>query len=412
MSQHPKPDQQPAHIVLGVSAGIAAYKAVFLLRILQRDGYHVRVVPTPSSLEFIGRATWEGLTLESVNTDVFHGGGADHVELARGCAAIVIAPATADVIARIANGQADDLLTTTVLASDCPVVIAPAMHTQMWRAAATQENIARLRKRGYIVAGPEDGDLASGDHGAGRMSEPEGIAAQVRRVFSVSGDLAGKKILITAGGTREAIDPVRFLGNRSTGRQGIAIAREALSRGAEVTLITSNIEAALIPQGCSVIDAPSAQDVYDAVMSHLGNSDALVMAAAVADYRPRAASASKIKKEENESAPPRIELTETTDVLRSVSSSPNRPRVVLGFAAETGDQNTVLSYGAAKAKRKGADYLAVNAVGADIGFGDVPNYVYVLNQEGSVVTQGGGTKADVARILIDLISQRFDTMEA
>ena len=228
----------------------------------------------------------------------------------------------------------------------------------------------------------------------------------------MSGDLAGKKILITAGGTREAIDPVRFLGNRSTGRQGIAIAREALSRGAEVTLVTSNIDAALIPQGCSVIDAPSAQDVYDAVMSHLGHSDALVMAAAVADYRPRAASASKIKKEENESAPPRIELTETTDVLRSVSSAPNRPRVVLGFAAETGDQNTVLSYGAAKAKRKGADYLAVNAVGADIGFGDVPNYVYVLNQEGSVVTQGGGTKADVARILIDLISQRFDTMEA
>ena len=347
-----------------------------------------------------------------MNTDVFHGGGADHVELARGCAAIVIAPATADVIARIANGQANDLLTTTVLASDCPVVIAPAMHTQMWRAAPTQENIARLRKRGYIIVGPEDGDLASGDRGAGRMSEPEVIAAQVRKAYGVSGDLAGKKILITAGGTREAIDPVRFLGNRSTGRQGIAIAREALSRGAEVTLVTSNIDAALIPQGCSVIDAPSAQDVYDAVMSHLGHSDALVMAAAVADYRPRAASASKIKKEENESAPPRIELTETTDVLRSVSSAPNRPRVVLGFAAETGDQNTVLSYGAAKAKRKGADYLAVNAVGADIGFGDVPNYVYVLNQEGSVVTQGGGTKADVARILIDLISQRFDTMEA
>ena len=379
MSQHPKPDQQPAHIVLGVSAGIAAYKAVFLLRMLQRDGYRVRVVPTPSSLEFVGRATWEGLTLESVNTDVFHGGGADHVELARGCAAIVIAP---------------------------------AMHTQMWRAAATQENIARLWKRGYIIVGPENGDLASGDHGAGRMSEPEVIAAQVRKAYGVSGDLAGKKILITAGGTREAIDPVRFLGNRSTGRQGIAIAREALSRGAEVTLVTSNIDAALIPQGCIVIDAPSAQDVYDAVMSHLGHSDALVMAAAVADYRPRAASASKIKKEENESAPPRIELTETTDVLRSVSSAPNRPRVVLGFAAETGDQNTVLSYGAAKAKRKGADYLAVNAVGADIGFGDVPNYVYVLNQEGAVVTQGGGTKADVARILIDLISQRFDTMEA
>ena len=244
------------------------------------------------------------------------------------------------------------------------------------------------------------------------MSEPEVIAAHVRKAYVVSGDLVGKRILITAGGTREAIDPVRFLGNRSSGRQGIAIAREALSRGAEVTLVTSNIDAALIPQGCSVIDAPSAQDVYDAVMSHLGYSDALVMAAAVADYRPRAASASKIKKEENESAPPRIELTETTDVLRSVSSAPDRPRVVLGFAAETGDQNTVLSYGAAKAKRKGADYLAVNAVGTDIGFGDVPNYVYVLNQEGSVVTQGGGTKADVARILIDLISQRFDTMEA
>ena len=342
MSQHPKPDQQPAHIVLGVSAGIAAYKAVFLLRILQRDGYRVRVVPTPSSLEFVGRATWEGLTLESVNTDVFHGGGADHVELARGCAAIVIAPATADVIARIANGQANDLLTTTVLASDCPVVIAPAMHTQMWRAAATQENIARLRKRGYIVVGPEYGDLASGDHGAGRMSEPEVIAMRVRKAYGVSGDLVGKKILITAGGTREAIDPVRFLGNRSSGRQGIAIAREALSRGAEVTLITSNIEAALIPQGCSVIDAPSAQDVYDSVMSHLEHSDALVMAAAVADYRPRAASASKIKKEENESAPPRIELTETTDVLRSVSSSPKTPCCPMGQRKPSVKVRTIL----------------------------------------------------------------------
>ena len=412
MSQRLKPEQQPAHIVLGVSAGIAAYKATFLLRLLQKDGFKVSVVPTPSSLHFVGIATWEGLTQARVNTDVFHGGGADHVELARNCDLIVIAPATADLIARLAHGQANDLLTTTVLASAAPVVIAPAMHTQMWRAQATQDNITILKRRGFIIVGPADGDLASGDFGAGRLSEPELIAAQVRRCLARNGDLAGRRLLITAGGTREPIDPVRFIGNRSSGRQGIAIAREAARRGAEVTLIASNVDTVLFPHECTVIQASSAADVYAAVSSRLGSCDALVMAAAIADYRPSAPAASKIKKEEQLDASPSIQLEETTDILKTVTSSPQRPAVVVGFAAETGDHETVLEYGRRKAQRKKADFLAVNAVGEALGFGDVPNYVYVMDAHGELVTQGGGTKAEVARTLVDLIAQRLTTIEA
>lgn len=412
MSQHLKPEHKPAHIVLGVSAGIAAYKAAYLLRLLQKEGFAVSVVPTPASLEFVGKATWEGLTQKSVFTDVFHGGGADHVELARNCDALVIAPATADLIARVAHGQANDLLSTTVLASSCPVIVAPAMHTQMWNASATQENIKTLQERGFIIVGPEKGDLASGDSGAGRMSEPEDITAQLTRILASRGELFGKRIIVTAGGTREALDPVRFLGNRSSGRQGIEIAREAARRGAEVTLLASNIDPSLLPHQCTVIQASSAAKVYSELFERLESCDALVMAAAVADYRPKAPAASKIKKEEQGMAPPTIELEETTDILKAVTSSPQRPPVVVGFAAETGDTQTVLEYGRAKARRKNADYLAVNCVGESLGFGDVPNYVYVMDTQGSLVTQGGGTKADVARTLVDLIAQRLTTIEA
>lgn len=412
MSQHLKPEHKPAHIVLGVSAGIAAYKAVFLLRLLQKEGFTVSVVPTPASLAFVGKTTWEGLTQKCVFTDVFHGGGADHVELARNCDALVIAPATADLIARIAHGQANDLLTTTVLASSCPVIVAPAMHTQMWNASATQDNIKTLHERGFIIVGPEKGDLASGDSGAGRMSEPEDIAAQVSRILASSGELFGKKIIVTAGGTREALDPVRFLGNRSSGRQGIEIAKEAARRGADVTLVASNIEASLLPRECTVIPASSAAEMHSVLFEKLQSCDALVMAAAVADYRPKAPAASKIKKEEQGAAPPIIQLEETTDILKAVTSSPQRPSVVIGFAAETGDPQTVLEYGRAKARRKNADYLAVNAVGESLGFGDVPNYVYLMDAQGSLVTEGGGTKADVARTLVDLIAERLTTIEA
>ena len=398
MSQHLKPEHKPAHIVLGVSAGIAAYKAVFLLRLLQKEGFTVSVVPTPASLAFVGKTTWEGLTQKCVFTDVFHGGGADHVELARNCDALVIAPATADLIARIAHGQANDLLTTTVLASSCPVIVAPAMHTQMWNASATQDNIKTLHERGFIIVGPEKGDLASGDSGAGRMSEPEDIAAQVSRILASSGELFGKKIIVTAGGTREALDPVRFLGNRSSGRQGIEIAKEAARRGADVTLVASNIEASLLPRECTVIPASSAAEMHSVLFEKLQSCDALVMA--------------KIKKEEQGAAPPIIQLEETTDILKAVTSSPQRPSVVIGFAAETGDPQTVLEYGRAKARRKNADYLAVNAVGENLGFGDVPNYVYVMDAQGSLVTEGGGTKADVARTLVDLIAERLTTIEA
>lgn len=400
-------------IVVGVSAGIAAYKAAILVRELIRAGHDVRVVPTPRSLDFVGAATWEGLTGRPVHATPADQPGGDHVELARITDLIVIAPATADVIARVRAGMADDLLTATVLASHCPLVIAPAMHSQMWLNAATQDNISVLAARGATIVGPASGALGSGDYGIGRLIAPEEIAARVLSILDAPHDLEGRRLLVSAGGTHEPLDPVRFIGNASSGRQGIEIARAAALRGAEVTLVASNIESSLLAgldRTVALVDAPSAADVEREVMSRLASADALVMAAAVADFRPSQAARDKIKKDPETNDAPVIALERTTDVLFEACRHPDRPRVVVGFAAETGGDARVLELGAEKARRKGADLLAVNRVGDGRGFGDVANEIHLLDATGAQVAHASGTKRDVAHALVDAIAAQLSSI--
>lgn len=403
-----------ASIIVGVGAGIAAYKAAFLVRDLMRAGHEVHVVPTPRSLEFVGKATWEGLTGRPVYTAVFDHPGSDHVELARTADLIVLAPATADLIARVRAGIADDLLTTTVLASSCPVLVAPAMHSAMWTNPATRDNVDALRQRGFSFIGPEVGALGSGDTGIGRLAAPELIAQRALELLEpADAPLYGKRILVTAGGTREPIDPVRFIGNLSSGRQGIALANAAAAAGADVTLVASHIEADVLatlnPKVC-VVQAPTARDVEGAVLSRLESVDGLIMAAAVADFRPESVAAEKMKKAPDTSAPPSLQLERTTDVLKAACTSDARPSVVMGFAAETGSREEVLTFGRDKARRKGADFLAVNRVGDGHGFGDVSNEVTLLDAAGELVGHVEGSKADVAEYLVRSIAQRLVTM--
>ncbi|MBJ2329582.1 bifunctional phosphopantothenoylcysteine decarboxylase/phosphopantothenate--cysteine ligase CoaBC [Schaalia cardiffensis] len=418
-------------VVVGVGAGIAAYKAAILVRALMRAGVKVHVVPTPRSLDFVGRTTWEGLSGQPVLTGVADLPGADHVELARVAQLIVIAPATADLIARLRSGVADDLLTTSVLAAHCPVLIAPAMHSNMWTNPATQDNVRVLRERGVHVLDPDTGALGSGDSGIGRLVDPETIAKKALELLgrgkvkdsleaAVKLDaaakteqkqaLAGARILITAGGTREPIDPVRFIGNCSSGRQGIEIAKAAFAAGAQVTLFASNIESEMLSELDSRIDvvpAPSSIDVEEAVMSRLKDCDALVMAAAIADFKPEAAREDKIKKDPDSTDAPILHLVRTTDILRSVCVSKDRPKVVLGFAAETGTPEDVLNLGTKKALRKGADLLAVNRVGGGAGFGEVDNEVWLLDSAGLMLESTKGSKSRVAQALVSAIGDRL-----
>lgn len=404
-------------VVVGVGGGIAAFKACTLIRALTKAGHTVQVIPTPASEHFIGRTTWEALSARPIHTGVFDAGGADHVEIARRADLVIIAPATADLIARIRTGQADDLLTTTVLASRAPLVIAPAMHTAMWENAATQDNVSALRDRGVDIIGPVDGDLSSGDHGAGRMVEPEELAAHVlQRLNSAQAsaqDLAGRHVVVTAGGTHEAIDPVRYLANHSTGLQGIAIANEAARRGARVTLIGANIAAnhlATLDHDVRVESVVSALDMEQAVYSLLAQTDALVMAAAVADFRPLNVSDSKIKKTDDGSSPA-IVLTRNPDILAGVTHSPQRPAVVVGFAAETGTDAEILAYAQKKATRKQADLLVVNRVGQGHGFGAVPNTVDLLTASGEVIDHASGTKTDVAHTILHHVSRLLSSAQ-
>ncbi|WP_075889431.1 bifunctional phosphopantothenoylcysteine decarboxylase/phosphopantothenate--cysteine ligase CoaBC [Actinomyces provencensis] len=406
-----------ATVVVGVGAGIAAYKMAQVVRDLMRGGHDVTVVPTPASLSFVGAATWEALSGHPAHSGVFEAGGADHVEIARRAELVLVAPATADLLARLRLGMADDLLTTTVLAATCPVVVAPAMHTAMWQDPATRENVRVLRQRGITVLDPAEGALSSGDTGVGRLPDPEVL---VRAALEALGErrsadaqdhpLHGVRILVTAGGTREAIDPVRFLGNRSSGRQGCAVAAAALALGAEVTLVLANVDPGLVPEGVRVVHAPSAASMEEAVTSRLGGTDVLVMAAAVADFRPRETREEKIKKDPSTDDAPVITLERTTDILAESAHSPHRPRVVVGFAAETGSVEDVLARGREKAERKGADLLAVNAVGAGLGFGDVDNTLHLLDAHGEEVATITGSKESVARDLVDQVRVLLGTM--
>ncbi|MBU5424366.1 bifunctional phosphopantothenoylcysteine decarboxylase/phosphopantothenate--cysteine ligase CoaBC [Cellulomonas hominis] len=401
-------------VVLGVAGGIAAYKAAHVLRLLTEAGHDVRVVPTRAALEFVGRATWEALSGHPVTPEVFDDvPEVAHVRLGRQADLVVVAPATADLLARAAHGRADDLLAATLLTATCPVLMAPAMHTEMWQHPATRANVATLRERGVHVLDPDSGRLTGADSGPGRLPEPEAIAAAALALVDAEGkprnpDLTGRTVVVSAGGTREPLDPVRFLGNRSSGRQGVALARTALARGARVTLVAANLTVRP-PAGVHVVPVETTAQLRDAVRTAAADADVVVMAAAVADFRPAVDEAHKIKKQADGAVPP-LALVQNPDVLAELVTDPVRPgQVVVGFAAETGDADgDVLHHGRAKAVRKGADLLAVNAVGAGRGFGTDDNAVTVLDAAGEVVSRVEGSKDAVADGLWDAVVVRLD----
>ncbi|RHA39254.1 bifunctional phosphopantothenoylcysteine decarboxylase/phosphopantothenate--cysteine ligase CoaBC [Cellulomonas rhizosphaerae] len=388
-------------IVLGVSGGIAAYKAVLLLRLLREAGHDVRVVPTRAALEFVGRPTWEALSGQPVTTDVFEDvDQVAHVAIGQHADLVVVAPATADLLARAATGRADDLLTATLLVTRAPVLLAPAMHTEMWEHPATVANVATLRERGIHVLDPASGRLTGTDTGPGRLPEPDEIAAAALALVA-TGDLAGRHVVVSAGGTREPLDPVRFLGNRSSGRQGVALAAAAAARGAQVTLVGANLSVPA-PAGVELVTVGTAAELREAVRAAAKVADVVVMAAAVADYRPVNPAGTKLKKT---GAPPTIELVETVDILAELGHDRLRDsQVIVGFAAETGDAAaSVLEHGRAKARRKGADLLVVNAVGDGQGFGTADNAVTILDGTGEIVSEAAGSKDVVAHAVWDVV---------
>lgn len=392
-------------ILLGVSGGIAAYKAASLLRLFTEAGHDVRVVPTRAALEFVGAATWEALSGHRVTTDVFQDvPGVEHVRLGQTADLVVVAPATADLLARAAAGQADDLLTASLLVARCPVLLAPAMHSEMWRHPATEANVATLRGRGVHVLEPATGRLTGADSGPGRLPEPEEIAAAALALVAPR-DLAGRRVVVSAGGTREPVDPVRFLGNRSSGRQGVALAAAAARRGADVVLVGANL-AVPAPAGVELRTVETAAELDSAVRAAALDADVVVMAAAVADFRPVVVAEHKIKKTAGEPAP--ILLERTADVLSALVSERRPGQLVVGFAAETGDDDgDVADHGRAKAIRKGADLLVVNAVGDGRGFGTPDNDVTILDGTGTVIGTAAGSKAQVADAVWDAVVARL-----
>ena len=389
--------------LLGVSGGIAAYKACYLTRFLIDRGATVQVVMTEAATRFVGADTFAALSGREVYTGVFeHPELVLHVRLAHDADVAVVAPATANVIAKMALGIADDLLTSTMLEVRCPVVVAPAMHTGMFENPATQENIRLLSGRGVEVVGPGIGSLAAGDEGLGRMAEPEDIADAVQAVLSEGRDLAGRRVVVTAGPTYEPIDPVRFVGNRSSGRMGFAIAEEARARGAEVVLVRGPVSLP-DPPGIRVVRVESAQEMRDAVFADLQTTDAVVKAAAVADFRPARTAPAKLKKE---AGPPSIELVPTPDILRELGQRPDRP-VLVGFAAETGDLQTA---GRKKLTEKGLDVVVVNVVGREgTGFGSETNDAMILSADGDDVPLRTWTKAELARAICDRLAKLLTT---
>lgn len=391
-----------------MAGGIAAYKAAEVLRGLTESGHDVTVVPTQAALKFVGEATWAALSGKPVATDVWTATDqVPHVRLGQTADVVVIAPATADLMARATHGLANDLLTNVLLTARCPVVMAPAMHTEMWVHPATARNVAELRARGIIVLEPAIGRLTGNDTGPGRLPDPSAIVAAVQDVLrrTPSNDLAGLKMLISAGGTQESWDPVRFIGNRSSGRQGVELARTAVSRGAHVTLVAAHMDVEP-PAGVTVVTVESADDLYQAM--HGQSADVVVMAAAVADFKPDLEQARKIKKE-SLSGDLHLTLTTTVDVLASLvqQRSGGKPLIV-GFAAETADSpEHLLELGRSKLKRKGCDLLVVNEVGSEVVFGSSENKVTILGADGSCVSLERSSKAVVADALWDLVATRL-----
>ena len=407
-----------ARVILGVGAGIAAYKACELLRLFKENGHRVRVIPTPDALRFVGAPTWEALSGEPVTTDVWTGvPDVPHVKLGQGADLVIVAPATADLLARAATGRSNDLLTATLLTARCPVVYAPAMHTEMWEHPATRHNVATLRDRGAVVVDPAVGRLTGKDSGQGRLPEPADLFALAESILAEAGHdhapvrddrslpIAGKRVLISAGGTREELDPVRFLGNWSTGTQGYAFARAAAARGADVTLVAANV-ALSDPAGVKVVPVVSARDMHAAMLAAAPAADIIVMTAAVADFRPVVRATAKIKKDGT--LPPPIELVENPDILAGLArrrrdDGPDG-QVLVGFAAETS-----LDLDAARAKlaRKGCDLLVVNQVGNGLGFGAGENEWFVLDAEGTVTGITRRSKDALAEDVLTLVTARL-----
>ena len=370
-------------IVLGVAGGIAAYKAVEVLRGLTESGHDVTVVPTAAALEFVGAPTWAALSGKPVSTSVWdHVDQVPHVNLGQSAELVLVAPATADLIARATHGIADDLLTNILLTARCPIVMAPAMHTEMWQHPATQRNVAELRARGVIMLEPASGRLTGADTGPGRLPDPSAIVAAARDALRrvPAQDLAGMRILITAGGTREAIDPVRFIGNHSSGKQGFELARTAVARGASVTVVAAHVETEP-PAGVSLSRVSSGSQMHQEVMRLMPDCDVVVMAAAVADFRADDVAGVKIKKGETTEGVS-VSLVPTTDILASiVRQRDGAAPFIVGFAAETGDESSsVIEHGRAKLARKGCDLLVVNDVSDGKAFGTDDNEIVIVGQ--------------------------------
>ena len=397
-------------VVLGVCGGIAAYKACELLRLLSESGHGVRVVPTASALKFVGAPTWAALSGRPVATEVWDDAHeVPHVRIGRQAELVVVAPATADLLAKAAHGLADDLLTNTLLTATCPIVYAPAMHTEMWENPATQANVATLRARGAIVIEPAVGRLTGADTGKGRLPDPAQIFAAALRVLrrgaAAGNDLAGKHVLVTAGGTREPLDPVRFLGNRSSGKQGYALARAALARGARVTVIAANVTLP-DPAGADLVRVGTTEELRKATVEAAADADAVVMAAAPADFRPATVAEKKIKKTD-EGTPPTIELVTNPDIAAELGAAKRAGQVLVAFAAETHD---ALENARAKLVRKRADLIVVNVVGVDLVFGAEHNTVTILGADGSTKELGELPKDDVADAIWDRVVTRLDAL--
>lgn len=400
-------------IVVGVTGGIAAYKAVQVVRSLVLEGHDVHVLPTEGALRFVGLPTWEAISRNPVRTDVWEGvSTVAHVDLGRRADVVVVAPATANTIARLAGGMADDPLTVTALATEAPVVLAPAMHPAMWNHPATVANIALLRERGVVIVGPADGPLTGDDSGPGRMSEPDEIVRAALETASggaaaggASGagtrdDLAGLTVVVTAGGTREPLDPVRFLGNRSSGKQGIAVAQAARARGARVVLIAAHVEVPL-PGDVDVVAVETAEQLADAVSRAAPDADIVVMAAAVADFRAESPAEAKIKKDSSDGGLT-LSLVRTRDALGEVLAAPVAGRIVVGFAAETEpDREGLLRVAREKLARKRVDVLAVNRVGWTETFGQDASTVLLLDTDGELVAEASGAKREIADAILD-----------
>ena len=420
------------HVVLGVAGGIAAYKSALLLRLLKEAGHDVTVVPTASALRFVGEPTWAALSGRPVSSEVWSDvHGVPHVRIGQSADLVIVAPATADVLAKAAAGLADDLLTNTLLTARCPVVMAPAMHTEMWEHPATQANVETLTQRGVHVVPPASGRLTGADTGPGRLPEPEELFAICERELgrgtsrrsgsdgpadrsadAPGRDLAGVRVVVTAGGTREPLDPVRFLGNRSSGKQGVALARSAARRGADVTLVLAHGEVPAPTDLADVVRVSTALELEEATRRAVAGADVVIMAAAVADFRPAHYTDAKIKKTHDPADPdaaPTIELVRNPDILaglvaaRGTEVSP----LIVGFAAETGDDTgSVLDHARAKLERKGCDLLVVNEVGAEKTFGRDDNTVHILRRGSTepVADIGPASKDAIAHGVLDVVA--------